>query len=239
MDMKISGAGVVGGGEYDKVHISGSGKSEGFVRCNELHISGAFKGKSFECEEEAHISGSGKFEGDFSAKELHASGAVKVLGNMKIENRAKLSGAVACEKNLKAAELHSSGAVKVLGDIEAENVLISGSVNCPGLLNAEDIKINLTGNAFSEIGSVGCGKIRVEDRNGEMGLLQRIFGGKKARLKVLESIEGDEIFLENTEAKTVVGRNVVIGKNCKIENLQYSENAEIDPKATVKNAQQV
>ena len=42
MDMKISGAGAIGGGEYDKVAISGSAKAEGFIRCKELHCSALF-----------------------------------------------------------------------------------------------------------------------------------------------------------------------------------------------------
>ncbi len=239
MDMKISGAGMIGPGEYESVHISGSGKSEGLVRCSELHISGAFKGESFECSGEAHISGSGKFNGYFSAKELRVSGAFRALGEVNIEDQVRLSGAVICEKNLKTGELHSTGATKVSGDIEAETALITGGIHCEGLFNAEDIKIHLSGNNHSEIGSVGCGKIRVENRNGETGLIQKLFGRKKSMLKVNESIEGDEIFLENTEAKTVIGRNVVIGEGCKIENLQYSESAEISEKAVVKNQEKI
>ena len=41
MDMKISGAGVLGGGEYDEVKISGSAKIEGGIRCRSFSCHGA------------------------------------------------------------------------------------------------------------------------------------------------------------------------------------------------------
>ena len=44
MDMKISGAGAIGAGEYDNVHISGSAKGEGLILCESFHLSGSFSG---------------------------------------------------------------------------------------------------------------------------------------------------------------------------------------------------
>ena len=76
MDMKISGAGAIGAGEYDDVRISGSAKSEGLILCKSFHLSGSFSGGEIECSEDFHVSGAGKFAGNIRAKEIHVSGAI-------------------------------------------------------------------------------------------------------------------------------------------------------------------
>ena len=58
-------------------------------------------------------------------------------------------------------------------------------------------------------------------------------------MKVAESIEGDEISIEYTSAKTVTGKDVKIGEGCEIELLQYSENAEISPKAKIGRCEKI
>ena len=40
IDMKISGSSSMPGGEYGKVSISGAGKVQGSLKCEELHCSG-------------------------------------------------------------------------------------------------------------------------------------------------------------------------------------------------------
>ena len=41
IDMKISGASSMPGGEYRRVSISGAGRVNGSLKCEELHCSGA------------------------------------------------------------------------------------------------------------------------------------------------------------------------------------------------------
>ena len=43
IDMKISGSSTMPGGEYGSVSISGAGKVNGSLKCEELHCSGAAK----------------------------------------------------------------------------------------------------------------------------------------------------------------------------------------------------
>ena len=104
MDMKISGAGAIGGGEYDKVAISGSAKAEGFIRCKELHCSGAFSGNAeIECENDIKISGAFKNAGAVKTKEFKTSGSAKT-GAISAET-IKVAGAFKVEGNLKTTEL--------------------------------------------------------------------------------------------------------------------------------------
>lgn len=51
------------------------------------------------------------------------------------------------------------------------------------------------------------------------GLL-KFFAADSAELSA-ESIEGDEIYLENTNARVVRGNNVTIGPGCEIELVEF------------------
>lgn len=246
MDMRISGSGSICSGEYEKVRISGSGRSEGLIRCQSFHASGSYHGESVDCLEEFHVSGSGKNDGDVFAGSLGVSGAYNCGGNITVKDEAHISGSFGCGKNLKAGELKISGAVKVGGDIEAEHAVIRGSVKCAGLINAEILEIyfgqNGAGNS-TKAGSIGGSKITVESTGSthHPGLIEKLFGWNSGSgtLEVEESIEGDDIRLEKTFAKTVIGRNVVIGEGCKIELVQYTEGAIISPDAQVGSCEKI
>jgi hypothetical protein len=54
-----------------------------------------------------------------------------------------------------------------------------------------------------------------------------------------DTIEGDEIFLENTKARVVRGKKIQIGEGCKIESVEYSESLEVAPGAHVKHQTKV
>ncbi|MBQ3501000.1 MAG: polymer-forming cytoskeletal protein [Oscillospiraceae bacterium] len=217
--MKISGAGAIGAGEYDDVRISGSAKSEGLILCESFHLSGSFSGGEIECSEDFHVSGAGKFAGNIRAKEIHVSGAIKTEGNMK------------------GKEIKLSGAIKTGGDVEAEEIKISGEVNCGGLINAERLYVNLDSTAISTAENIGGSKITIEKgRSG--GFFCRLLK-KSGKFIVSESIEGDEISIEYTSAKTVTGRNVKIGEKCEIGLVQYSESIEISPKAKIGKCEKI
>ena len=237
MDMKISGAGAIGGGEYDKVAISGSAKAEGFIRCKELHCSGAFSGNAeIECENDIKISGAFKNSGAVRTKEFKTSGSAKT-GAISAET-IKVAGAFMVEGNLKTTELDVAGGLKVTGDLEAEKAEIKGGINCGGLINAEEIKIELSNTNKSFAQSIGGSKIVIENYR-EKGIIERIFGRKSCDFVVSETIEGDEIIVEHTKAKTVTGKYVMIGEGCEIKLLQYSESAEISPKAKIGRCEKI
>ena len=122
MDMKVSGSGVLPGGEYESVKLSGAVKLAGDVTCTSFSSSGALQGQGINCLGKISISGSSKL-GDLSAEEL------------------AVSGAFACG-TVKCTELSVKGAVSVAGDITAtESAVLQGAVSCKGLLSAERISI--------------------------------------------------------------------------------------------------
>ncbi len=221
MNYTFSGAGTIPGGEYEKVRVSGSAKLAGDVRCGSFSASGALGGSgSIVCSGAMHTSGSASIDGSVSAAELKASGAFKCRG---------LSG----------KELRISGSVRVDGDMEADFLLVAGAVNCSGLISADDVEIQINGNCHAQ--SIGGGNIRILPGDG-VGNGLRLFGLKKAggwSMSVAESIEGDDIYLENVSCPMVTGRRVVIGPGCSIDNVQYGETVELSPEARVGQYAQV
>ena len=54
-----------------------------------------------------------------------------------------------------------------------------------------------------------------------------------------ELIEGDEIYLENTNAKIVRGNNITIGEGCNIGLIEYSGEINISSESIVKEQKKI
>lgn len=175
IDMKISGSSTMPGGEYGSVSISGAGKVNGSLKCEELHCSGAAKVQGdVDCAGELHTSGAGKIagsvhcgslsaSGDFSAQSVQVEGLASVSGSLRTE-RALTADELSASGSLEAGSVHcrvlrASGACRVSGDIEAETAALSGAVQIGGLLNAETVEIST--NPAVRIHAIGGGTIRV------------------------------------------------------------------------------
>ena len=257
MDMKISGAGVLSGGEYDDVKISGSARIEGGIRCRSFSCAGAAKGEGdLRCLEDFRSTGSTHITGDVSAQNAEVSGSLR-CGALTAEKEVKLFGGVNIEGRLSGSDVRASGSLKVGDGIEAESfrfltsmagpVSAGGSLHCQGLLNAETVEIVL-GLEKHSVTAIGGGSVRVEERpeGGAFGAFGRsprfpFPWGKPAEgsLTVSESIEADQVELVNTICPTVSGRRVVVGKGCRIDLVRYSESLRVDPEAQVGREEQV
>ena len=243
--MNISGSGSIAAGEYnEKISVSGSGKLNGDIRCVALSCSGAVKGVgSVTCTESLSASGGCHFEKDVHAKRISVSGSCKVGGDIVAEEAVKTSGTLSCGGRLSCTSLVSSGTLSVGGDIEAEEVRTSGLIRCGGLLNAEKVDLCPAGC----VGSIGGSEIRVhkdayvsENVVLRLPLLSKLVGSHhRTHLTVEELVEGDVVALEYVTVPKVVGRVVAIGEECVIDLVQYSEEIEIHPKATVKKVEKI
>lgn len=152
-----------------------------------------------------HCSGANTASGG-EYEEIHCSGSLKIQGDtacqaLQNSGALKLAGSLVCTE-----ELHSSGALRVEGAIR------TGRARVSGLLNAEKIEIEVSGS--NEVGDIGGGTITV--RRISHGLS---FGERVLRVK---SIEGDTVDLECTQAEVVRGKNIRIGRNCRIGRVEYS-----------------
>ncbi len=209
-DFKISGSGQMIGGEYGDVHVSGACKITGDIHCESIKVSGSAKSDgNIVCKGDMRISGAFK-GGDVTANDINVSGGIK-LGNIKGGN-VKISGGI------KASS------------VEAENACISGSVKIDGLLNAENIYIECDD---SEVGSIGCTELEV-NLHGECGkAILGIFKAKHCRALKTDTIEGDKISICYTTANVVRGKDVTIGKGCKIGRVEYTGTCTVDVEAEV------
>lgn len=241
-ELKINGSGSLnaGGEYYDYVGISGSGKIAGNLSCKELKISGSGKiDGDVNCDGEIKISGSGAISGSVKAAFISTSGAAMFDKNIKCDNfsisgTGKVLGDVDCKK------LNVAGAASLRNVSASEEAVIKGTAKVTGLLNAESVIINLNGSV--NISEIGCTKLFVGRRrsNGSnvkvkiMNLtLFEVYKDKGSGNLRAGTIEGDEINLEYTEADTVRGGKVVIGKGCTIGRVEYTETLEVDESSKV------
>lgn len=54
---------------------------------------------------------------------------------------------------------------------------------------------------------------------------------------IADVIEGDRVYLENTEAAVVRGKEVIIGPGCSIGTIEYENKYECDPHSQIKEKQ--
>jgi cytoskeletal protein CcmA (bactofilin family) len=240
--LNISGSGSVGGGLYDEVKISGSGKITGNVECSEFHISGSGKVEGNVNAKEFKTSGSSRINGSLEAKEIKISGSSHIEGDTKCEIM-KVSGSAHIERSLSGGEISISGSTRIgenirgeqvkiyggidiKGDCESEEFIARGSFQIGGLLNAGNIDIGIGG--FCSAREIGGEKIEVREL-GSTGIWNKLismFTNHSVGLKT-ELIEGDDLYLEFTTAKVVRGNNITIGKGCNIETVEYKEKLDI------------
>jgi cytoskeletal protein CcmA (bactofilin family) len=236
-DLKISGSGTSGGGQFNSVKISGSGTIQGDVDCNDLKISGSGKINGNIISTEFKCSGSSKITGDINSKEIAISGSTNIEGSVNADEMT-VSGSSKIRENLTCQEFHSSGSTKIEGklqggaikshgslkvekDCEVETFTSRGSVTIKGLLSADKVDIKISHE--SSIKEIGGEIIEVKNEH-SVKLLKQVVNFFMQREDYLRSdlIEGDDIYLENTKAKLVRGKNVTIGENCVIETVEYS-----------------
>ena len=248
IDMKISGSSTMPGGEYGRVSISGAGKVQGSLKCEEMHCSGASNVQGdVDCAGELCTSGAGKVAGSVRCGSLTASGTFSAQ-TVQVEGLASVSGSLRTEQALTADELRasgsleagsvhcralrSSGSCRVNGDVEAETAVLSGAAEIGGLLNAETVEISA--NRAVHISAIGGGSIHVlqKDTATILGLFHTSPGCAR-----IGSIEGDNIELENVEAEIVRGKYVRIGHGCRIGTVEYGKDLEAEP-GTVRQSTQ-
>jgi cytoskeletal protein CcmA (bactofilin family) len=228
-DIKISGSGKISGGKYNEVKISGSAKTDGDIDCRYYKCSGSSTAKGNVRAKIVGISGSTKIEGNLDTEELTVSGSSHILGNV-IAKKIEISGSSEIGGNLHTDDIQISGSTSINGDCEAENFHAKGSFKIGGLLNAGNIDIEMYGRCI--VKDIGGENIKVKLGAAHVFRKMMNFFSNDDRL-VTGIIEGDDIYLENTDAKMVRGNNVTIGLNCNIEAVEYrnevniSENSEI------------
>ncbi|MFC2095677.1 cell shape determination protein CcmA [Candidatus Bipolaricaulota bacterium] len=227
--VSVSGAGNIAGGSYSRVSISGAGKVNGDLYAEELRMSGAGRVNG-RCEVvHLTVSGTGKFEKAVVADEMKVSGVAKVEGPVTVKEL-KCSGTFRASESISSEYVKVSGQLHVGGDVEAEIFRASGSFDIRGLLSADRIEIHPGGRCrVKEIGGarIDIRRYGSKDRASLLDSVLRALSSAWGGEVEAELIEGDEIYLENTSADVVRGKEIQIGPNCKIKLIEYSESLKV------------
>ncbi|WP_251555473.1 cytoplasmic protein [Neobacillus muris] len=229
----INGTGSYPGGDYQKVSIRGEGTIANDVNCSAFHVYGT--GETLENIR----AGSVKIMGEAEFKGNIAADKTLVMGSMTVDRQAKLTkmkilGELSVGEHLSGDTADIKGSLTVDGDVEYESFVSSGAFEIKGLLTAEAIKLSLSFST-SKAEEIGGGKITVK-RGAWLIPFTNIPLSKKEGFLSAKTIEGDEIYLENTTAEVVRGNVVKIGPGCHIGLVEYSTELKQSADSTIKES---
>ncbi|MFU0782182.1 MAG: Cell shape determination protein CcmA [Thermoanaerobacterium thermosaccharolyticum] len=220
-DLLGNGVGDSAGGKYRNVIINGVMGIKGDVECTDFECTGVSKVDGSVKAETILIKGVNNIKGDVECKELSVEGTLNI------------------GRGLNAEKVELNGALKVNDDLNSEIFISRGGFTIDGLLNAETIDINLyTKCRAREIGgqSINVCKGNTNNTNFFEKILETIAMPVKL---FVETIEGDDIYIEYTNAKVVRGNNVKIGPGSNIDIVEYKDKFEKDDNAHVKEFKKI
>lgn len=266
--LSIVCSGKAVGGEYDVIEVAGSGTINGDVAFNRMSIAGSGKveGKAtgenikiagslsingdVDCSN-ASVAGSWRVEGDAEVREFTVNGSIKFLKNLKSSNM-KIYGSANVDGNINADNLKILGTVKASKSCECNDFKAYGSFEIGELLNAENIMINPSGKCYvKEIGGTSIEvsqKLKEDNMSSAVNVFgdivnffKDITGSNNGRWGTLEcdTIEGDNVTLENTTAKVVRGNVVYIGEGSTVDLVEYKGTLSKHPRAVVKEEKKI
>ncbi|TCP69364.1 hypothetical protein [Baia soyae] len=213
--LSINGAATVDGGRYREVKIAGQGTINEDLDTIQLTVNGHLEGLGDIAAELMTVNGRLVTQRDLSAKKAQVNGLVKVWGDLQA-SRLRIHGEVVGKQNLTSESIHIYGSLKLDGDCNTDSFTGKAQFQINGLLNADQIDIGLYGGSSAK--EIGGEKIIIKKGRKWDKLLPWL----QSELKV-ECIEGDYIELENTQAKIVRGKQIIIGKDCTIDRIEYQD----------------
>lgn len=215
--LSINGMGTVDGGMYQEVKIAGQGAINEDLDAIKLSVNGHLEGMGNVIAETMSVNGRLVVNKNLSAKQSQINGQVKVLGDLDV-HQLRIHGEVVGMKSLASEGIELYGSLKLDGNCNAETFRGKSHFQIQGLLNADEINVTLYSNCSAK--EIGGEKIIIK---GNESKWNKLFSWFQSDLQA-ECIEGDYIELENTHAKVVRGKQIKIGKNCKIDRIEYEEN---------------
>lgn len=172
---------------------------------------------------DVEIKGSGQISGDIECNkyEVYGNGESNVQGDI-ITDEASIQGSL----NLK-------------GDLNAEICKIDGGFDIDGLLNVEEFELSMHWPCkVSEIGGTTI-NIKNNTKFSFLGIKNMIKPHSNKRLLEVDTIEADEIHLENTNANIVRGKKITLGPDCKINKIEYQDSFTEHEKSNVESSEKI
>ncbi|NTW28477.1 MAG: polymer-forming cytoskeletal protein [Coriobacteriia bacterium] len=235
-DMKINGDGSLPSGKYGAVTINGAGTVNGDIDAITFKINGTGTSQGRVVAQSITVNGSGTFNGEVQAGEMTVNGDASVrdgagIGRLVVKGNLSVGGGIA------AHQIEIKGFLKTGGDCEAESVTGEGAFTITGLLNAGVIDLKVYGPCSAK--EMGGERIVVRQPGSGFSSFTQIFTFWAEKRLTADTIEGDDVWLEITTAKTVRGRNITVGSNCVIDLVEYSGTYTPLANAQVKEVRQI
>lgn len=198
----INGSGVLNGGEYKDISISGSGKITGDIVCENLDISGSCKSEGFIDAKKIRTNGSFKSETGLNAELITINGSMAVNGD------------------IKANKLYVNGSLKSDHvNIYAEYLEINGGLSNGKELNADRLVVNGKLNANEVVGtSIEIGMAH----NLDLGSFLR-FSSHAKLLNKAESITCETLCAKYLKCNKICADEITLKGNCNIEYIECSK----------------
>jgi len=230
-NLTISGIGNANGGHYDEVRVDGMAKINDDIVCQKFLSNGTLRAKGDLEAGKLQVNGMATISGELRANHITIDGTLKTDDGISF-SEFNLNGMATVGHHLMGESFQLEGKLNVHGNCEVERFEGSGLFAVDGLLNAGTIDVKIHGKC--EAREIGCGfiKICVGSFTGINRMLGKFIPVMNPLL-ITEQIEGDDIYLENTEARIVRGNRVTIGPGCSIDRVEYKETFDCHRDASV------
>lgn len=256
INLKLSGAGMANGGFYNEVKLNGGCKINGDVDCNFMKTSGACSVKGNIIAKQILTSGSFNQTGNIDTEIFKSSGSSKIDGNLKGDevtisgsgsiygditvSKLNISGGFKTDGKICGKEINLSGGIKIQKDCEADKFFSKGSFNIGGALNADEINVTIYDHCSAEeiVGENIDIRYSSDISSSIFHIIKDMFSNSSSGLTV-QTIEGDNIYLENTTAKVVRGNKITIGDNCNIDKIEYKDSLNVTGNSQIGSKTQI
>lgn len=257
----VAGAGRIEGDvDANLIKTAGSCRIDGDIKTKELKTAGSCRVAGDVKTELMKTAGSCLIEGDVQADEVKIAGRQTVEGVLRAKEITS-AGSLRVSEDVEAEKFLSRGGFEIGGLLSAEEVKIELGGGKVTEIGGARIEVRRRGPFW---GWRREPRVHIHMRHGPEGLgetLESIFedlghigeevgravGGSFGHVAAYQwlgrgsgyleadTIEGDEIFLENTKARVVRGKKIQLGEGCEIETVEYSDSLEVAQGASVKN----
>lgn len=201
-------------GEYDYVQMEFDAILEGDVKANKIQCNG-----------------SSKIIGNVDSLELILNGVSNIKGNCKcgnieIHGESNIEGTIRSKDFILNGTLVGPEKMKIdkfilkNGSLKAEWYLQSEDISGKGGIIAKELRggeINLELTKKSAIDIVTGKNISI--KAGSTGLFGKLVAGKTTEIK---EIQCETLYLENVKSNIIKGNNIVLGKGCNIQKIEYT-----------------
>lgn len=234
--IKSMGNNVFEDSVYENISVIGNIKFVNEVQVNEMNVTGIIEANERIKIENMHLVGELFAKKAVRINHLNCTGKVNIAEDFSFEQY-QSKGTLDVEGHIEGNNIKFTGILNCDKDCEVEQFDVNGAVNVKGLLNADTIKIRV--HELSQVKEIGGNKITIYAGNYKklLGLVKSMSGNP--RILECESIEGDDIDINDVRVGVVRGKSIKIGDNVKAEHVEYSDSIDISPSADVKEYIQI